>query len=213
MSAATNYPRTWPASASPNTPNAAWAATPSSEHGRQKSIPTRPITGRGSISTIERRVRFMIVKVGDGLGETFGNIVGRLAATLAVLTPVIPAFGASVLIVHPILPDRDHAAMLTMVKDGSWFRFVHRHPSSMGFYRARASADTLKQDELRAAAGQCSEQGEREKASGGGTVDVAAAFEWIYRRSRSSMLVSRAFAVSSDESGLIQSTWVHRSLP
>ena len=83
----------------------------------------------------------------------------------------------------------------------------------MGFYRARASADTLKQDELRAAAGQCSEQGEREKASGGGTVDVAAAFEWVYGRSRNSMLVSRAFAVSSDESGLTQSTWVHRSLP
>ena len=58
----------------------------------------------------------MIVKVGDSLGETFGNFVGRLAATLAVLTPVIPAFRASVLVVHPVLPDRDHAAMLTMVK-------------------------------------------------------------------------------------------------
>ena len=63
----------------------------------------------------------MIVKVGESLGETFGNIVGRLAATLAVLTPVIPAFGAGVLVVHPVLPDCDHAAMLTMVKDGSWF--------------------------------------------------------------------------------------------
>ena len=58
----------------------------------------------------------MIVKVGDSLGETFGNFVGRLAATLAVLTPVIPAFRASVLVVHPVLPDRGHAAMLTMVK-------------------------------------------------------------------------------------------------
>ena len=77
------------------------------------------MTGRKSISTIERRVRFMIVKVGDSLGETCGNFVGRLAATLAVLTPVIPAFRASVLVVHPVLPDRDHAAMLTMVKDGS----------------------------------------------------------------------------------------------
>ena len=56
------------------------------EHGRQESVPTRSITGRRSISTIERRVRFKIVKVGDGLGETFGNFVGRLAATLAVLT-------------------------------------------------------------------------------------------------------------------------------
>ena len=46
------------------------------EHGRQESIPTRPITGRRSISTIERRVWFIIVKVGDSLGETFGNFVG-----------------------------------------------------------------------------------------------------------------------------------------
>ena len=72
----------------------------------------------------------MIVKVGESLGETFGNFVGRLATTLAVLTPVIPAFRASVLVVHPVLPDRDHAAMLTMVKDGSWFKLAHRHPSS-----------------------------------------------------------------------------------
>ena len=132
---ATNYPCTWPASAAPDTRNAARAATPSSEHGHQESIPTRPTTGRRSISTIERRVRFMIVKVGESLGETFGNFVGRLAATLAILTPVIPAFRTGVLIVHPVLPDRDHAAMLTMVKDGSWFRLVHRHPSSMAFYR------------------------------------------------------------------------------
>ena len=102
------------------------------------------MTGRRSISTIERRVRFMIVKVGESLGETFGNFVGRLAATRAVLTPVIPTFHASVLVVHPVLPDRDHAAMLTMVKDGSWFRLAHRHPSSMGFYRARSGAYTLK---------------------------------------------------------------------
>ena len=100
------------------------------EHGRQESIPTRPITGRRSISTIERRVWFIIVKVGESLGETFGNFVGRLAATPAVLTPVIPAFGASVLVVHPVLPDRDHAAMLTMVKDGSWFGLAHRNHSS-----------------------------------------------------------------------------------
>ena len=93
----------------------------------------------------------MIVKVGESLGETFGNFVGRLAATLAVLTPVIPAFRASVLVVHPILPNRGHAAMLTMVKDGSWFGLAHRHPSRMAFYRARSGADTLKQDELRAA--------------------------------------------------------------
>ena len=131
------------------------------EHGRQESFPTRPVTGRRSISTIERRVGFMIVKVGESLGETFGNFVGRLAATLAILTPVIPAFRASVLVVHPVLPDRGHAAMLTMVKDGSWFRLAHRHPSSMAFYRARAGADTLKQDELRAAAGQCSERWRR----------------------------------------------------
>ena len=114
---ATNYPCTWPASAAPDTRNAARAATPSSEHGHQESIPTRPTTGRRSISTIERRVRFMIVKVGESLGETFGNFVGRLAATLAILTPVIPAFRTGVLIVHPVLPDRDHAAMLTMVAD------------------------------------------------------------------------------------------------
>ena len=63
----------------------------------------------------------MIVKVGDSLGETLGNFVGRLAATLEVLTSVIPACCAGVLIVHPILPDRDHSAMLTMVKDGNWF--------------------------------------------------------------------------------------------
>ena len=62
----------------------------------------------------------------------------------------------------------------------------------MGFYRARASADTLKQDELRAAAGQSSEQGEMEKASGGGTVDVAAALEWVYGRSRNFMPTSRS---------------------
>ena len=159
MSAATNCPRTWPASASPDIPNAATVAAPSSEYGRQESIPTRPITGRRSISTIECRVRFMIVKVGDSLGMTLGNFVGRLAATLAVLTPVIPAFRASVLVIHPVLPDRDHAAMLTMVKEGSWFRLVHRHPSSMAFYRARAGADTLKQDELCAAAGQRSIDG------------------------------------------------------
>ena len=46
----------------------------------------------------------MIIKVGDSLGETFGNFVGRQAATPEVLTPVIPAFCAGVLIVHPILP-------------------------------------------------------------------------------------------------------------
>ena len=62
----------------------------------------------------------MIIKVGDSLGETFGNFVGRQAATPEVLTPVIPAFCAGVLIVHPILPDRDHSAMLTMVRDGNW---------------------------------------------------------------------------------------------
>ena len=100
----------------------------------------------------------MIVKVGDSLGETCGNFVGRLAATRAVLTPVIPAFGASVLVVHPVLPDRDHAAMLAMVKDGSWLGLAHRHPSSMAFNRARPGADTLKQDELRAAARPCSER-------------------------------------------------------
>ena len=43
----------------------------------------------------------MIVKVGDSLGETSGNFVGRLAATLAVLTPINPAFRASVLVVPP----------------------------------------------------------------------------------------------------------------
>ena len=86
----------------------------------------------------------MIVKVGDGLGETFGNFVGRLAATLAVLIPVIPAFGASGMVVPPVLPDRDHAAMLAMVKDGSWLGLARRHPSSMGFYRARSGADTSK---------------------------------------------------------------------
>ena len=93
----------------------------------------------------------MIVKVGDSLGETFGNFIGRLAATLAVLTPVIPAFGVSVLAVHPVLPDCDHAAMLTMVKDGSWFRPAHRRSSNMAFYRARPGAGTMKQDALRAA--------------------------------------------------------------
>ena len=146
-------------------PNVATAAALSNEHGRQESIPTRPIAGRRSISTIERRVRFMIVKVGESLGETFGNFVGRLAATLAVLTPVIPAFRASVLIVHPVLPDRDHAAMLTIVKDGSWFRLAHRHSLSMAFYRAKLSADTLKQDELRAA-GQCSKRWRRPRVVG-----------------------------------------------
>ena len=154
-------------SASPDTLNAAKAATPSSEHGRQESISTRPTIGRRSISTIERRVRFMIVKVGDSLGETFGHFVGRLAATLAVLTPVIPAFRASVLVGHPVLPDRVHAAMLTMVKDGSWFRLAHRHPSSVAFYRARPGGDTLKQDELPAAAGQCSERGGRRREGEG----------------------------------------------
>ena len=107
----------------------------------------------------------MMVKVGESLGETFGNFVGRLAATLAVLTPVMPAFRASVLFVYPVLPDRDHAAMLTMVKDGNWFRFAHRHPSSAAFYRARPGADTLKRDELRAAAGQCSERWRRPRVA------------------------------------------------
>ncbi len=210
MSAATNCPRTWPASASPNTPNAAWATTPSSEHGRQESIPTRPITGRRSISTIERRVRFVIVKVGDSLGGTFGNFVGRLAATRAVLTAVIPAFRASVLVVHPIPPDRDHAAMLTMVKDGSWFRLAHRHPSSMAFYRARAGANTLMQDGLRAAAGQCSERWRRPRVLR----------RWMRQPWSGFMgvpgipcLLHGAFAVSSSESSPTQSIWVHRSLP
>ena len=131
------------------------------EHGRQESIPTRPITGRRSNSIIERRVRFMIVKVGDSPGETCGNFVDRLAATPAVLTPVIPAFGASVVVVHPVLPDRDHAAMLTMVKDGSWLGLAHRRPYSRAFHRERSGADTLKQDELRAAARPCSERRRR----------------------------------------------------
>ena len=99
----------------------------------------------------------MIVKVGDSLGETFGNFVGRLAATLAVLTPVIPAFHARVLVVHPILLDRDHAAMLTVVKDGSWFRVAHRHPSRMAFYRARAGAVCHHQAALIARELYCSE--------------------------------------------------------
>ena len=93
----------------------------------------------------------MIVKVGESLGETCGNFIGRLAATLAVLTPVIPAFGASVLVGYPVLPDCDHAAMLTMVKDGNWFRLAHRRSSNMAFYRARPGAGTMKQDALRAA--------------------------------------------------------------
>ena len=109
----------------------------------------------------------MIVKVGDSLGETCGNFVGRLAATLADLTPVIPAFRASVLVVHPVLPDRGHAAMLTMVKDGSWFRQAHRHPSRMAFYRVTSSADALKQDALRAAVGQCSERWRRPRVVSG----------------------------------------------
>ena len=180
------------------------------EHGRQESVPTRPITGRRSISTIERRVRFMIVKIGDSLGETFGNFIGRLAATLAVLTPVIPAFRASVLVGHPVLPDRGHAAMLTMVKGSSWFRLAHRHPSRMAFYRARPGADTLKQDELPAAAGQCSERWRRPRV----------VRRWM-RQLWSEVTgvpgipcpLHVAFAVSSGESSLTQSTWIHCSLP
>ena len=34
--------------------------------------------------------------------------------------------------------------MLTMVKDGNWFRLAHRHPFSMAFYRARPGVDTMK---------------------------------------------------------------------
>ena len=183
---------------------------PVGEHGRQESIPTRPTIGRRSISTIERRVWFIIVKVGDSLGETFGNFIGRLAATLAILTPVIPAFRASVLVVHPVLPDGGHAAMLTMVKDGNWFRLAHRHLPSMAFYRAMPGADTLKQDELRAAAGQCSERWRRPRV-----------VRWWMRQPWSGFtgvpgipcLLHGAFAVSSGESGPTQSTWVHRSLP
>ena len=167
MSAAISCSRTWPASASTDIPNAATAAATSSEHGCQESIPTRPITGRRSISTIECRVRFMIVKVGDSLDMTLGNFVGRLAATLAVLTPVIPAFRASVLVIHPVLPDRDHAAMLTMVENGSWFGLAHRHSSSMGFYRARCGADTLSRTNY---ARRRTVFGEMEKASGGEVV-------------------------------------------
>ena len=210
MSAATNCPRTWPASASADIPNAATAAVTSSEHGRQESIPTRPITGRRSISTIECRVRFIIVKVGDSLGETFGNFVGRLAATLAILTPVIPAFRTGVLIVHPVLPDRDHAAMLTMVKDGSWFRLAHRHPSSMGFYRARAGADTLKQDGLRAAAGEYSERWRRPRVVRRWMRQPWSGFTGV---PGTPCPLHRAFAVSSGESSPTQSTWVHRSVP
>ena len=169
----------------------------------------RPMTGRRSISAIERRVRFMIVKVGDSLGETLGNFVGRLAATLAVLTPVIPTFRASVLVIHPVLPDRDHAAMLAVVKEGSWFRLAHQHPSSMGFSRARPSADTLKQDELRAA-GQCSERWRRPRV----------VRRWMWQSWSGFMGITGipfslhgAFAVSSGESSPTQSTWVHRSLP
>ena len=210
MSAATNCPRTWPASASPDIPNVATAAAPRSEHGCQESIPTRPTIGRRSISTIERRVRFMIVKVGDSLGETFGNFVGRLAATLAVLTPVIPAFHASILVVHPVLPDRDHAAMLAMVKDGSWLGLAHRHPSSMGFYRARSGADTLKQDGLRDAAGQCSERWRRPRVVRRWMRQPWSGFTGV---PGTPCPLHRAFAVSSGESSPTQSTWVHRSVP
>ncbi len=179
--------------------------------GRQESIPTRPTIGRRSISTIEHRVRFMVVKVGDSLGETFGNLIGRLAATPAVPTPVIPAFGVSALVVHPALPDRDHSAMLTMVKDGSWFRLAHRHPSSMAFCRAGAGADTMKQGELRAAAGQWSERWRRPRV----------VRRWMRRQPWSGFTgvpgipcpLHGALAVSSGESSPTESTWVHHSLP
>ena len=87
-----------------------------------------PVAGPSQLSNVG--YGSLSSRLATSLGETFGNIVGRLAATPAVLTPVIPAFGASVLVVHPVLPDRDHAAMLAMVKDGSWFRLAHRHHSS-----------------------------------------------------------------------------------
>ena len=64
--------------------------------------------------TIERRVRFMIVKVGDSLGETFGNFVGRLATTPAVLTLVIAAVDSI-----RNLGQKDWAAVMP-----------HRHPLS-----------------------------------------------------------------------------------
>ena len=51
--------------------------------------------------------------------------------------------------------------MLTMVKDGNWFRLAHRHLFSMAFYRARPGVNTMKQDALRAAVGQCSERWRR----------------------------------------------------
>ena len=54
-----------------------------------------------------------------------------------------------------------------------------QHPSSMAFYRARPSADTLKQDELHAA--RRTVFGEMEKTSGGEVVD-AAALAWVCGR-------------------------------
>ena len=42
-------PSPWPASATPDIPNVARAAAPSSEHGCQGSIPMRPIADRRSI--------------------------------------------------------------------------------------------------------------------------------------------------------------------
>ena len=129
-----------------------------------------------------------MVKVGESLGETCGNFVDRLAATPAVLTPVIPAFGASVVVVHPVLPDRDHAAMLTMVKDGSWLGLAHRRPYSRAFNREgrrrHLEAGRITRRRRRVF-------GEMEKASGGETVD-AAALELVYGRSRNSMPTSRS---------------------
>ena len=82
-----------------------------------------------------------------------------------------------------------------------------QHPSSMAFYRARPSADTLKQDELHAAAGQCSERWRRPRV-----------VRWWMRQPWRGFAgvpcpLHGAFAVSSGESGPTQSTWVHRSLP
>ena len=131
-----------------------------------------------------------MVKVGESLGETCGNFVGRLAATPAVLTPVIPAFGASVVVVHPVLPDRDHAAMLTMVKDGSWLGLAHRRPYSMGIQPREGRRRHLE-------AGRITRRrrrvfGEVKKTSVGETVAAAVAVELVYGRSRNSMPTSRS---------------------
>ena len=91
--------------------------------------------------------------------------------------------------VSATLPDRDHAAMLGMVKDSSWLGPAHRHPYQHGILPREVRYRYFEVGRITRR--RRTVFGEMEKDLGGEVVD-AAALEWVYGRSRNSTPTSRS---------------------